>query len=88
MLNIKVTYFLSEKGQYYFPTWYEEVLAITSQQVGFQAMRVEYNENNPTVFLSFENKELLDQWRIHPKHDELVGKLAGYLIRPKQVETF
>jgi hypothetical protein len=86
MLKLKVTYFLSEEGSAYFPSWFHEVFAITSQQDGFHSMYVEYNNNIPTIYLNFKNRELLEQWKKHPRHDELVSKITVHFIKPHQVE--
>lgn len=87
MLEVKITYFLSNEGADYFPHWYAEVYAIASQQQGFSSMKVEYNATTPTVYLNFQNYETLALWKKHPEHDELVEKINHFCTQAKHVEV-
>lgn len=87
MLKLKVMYYLNQEGLKYFPSWYSEVLEVSSQQDGFLRMSYENEENQPVVYLDFENQEKLLKWANTAIHDELADKLEIYFIKPQEVET-
>lgn len=85
MLNIKVTYFLSDAGKNFFTLWFNKVAEITGQQDGFIDIDSQLDdEGNPTLYLNFECSDKLNLWRVNPLHDILVSEIESYFVKPRE----
>lgn len=86
MLKITVKYFLNTDGINYFPQWYAEVAELTAQQDGFIKIDCDVNQENPIVYLYFEDEDKLNNWAETNLHDYLMKKIEGFCISPEEVD--
>jgi heme-degrading monooxygenase HmoA len=91
MIIVYVQHFLSDEGQRIFPQWIVEAAGALAQFAGFVSIRqltpVD-TEKEHYLLLEFESMESFQEWASSQAHNQVMGKLAPFWLRPPAVKTF